>query len=262
MMLLKGRNKSSKDPRKLSREPSKDPKDKDKDNTKGIISEINNEIATISSMIKIATLNDTFVPNKVLHLAKWADGLNTSDAFTSNIEESVVSEIMLLHGIEDSWKILLMMGIGVFTNHKNIRYTEIMKKLADSQKLYMIIADTDYIYGTNYQFCHAYLSKDLNLTQEKIVQALGRVGRFNIQQNYTVRFRDDSQILKLLTTETDKPEVINMNKLFNSDKVIWNGETYISDPSEDEEIDEEDITNSSNEDEDQDEEVNEEIDVY
>jgi hypothetical protein len=95
------------------------------------------------------------------------------------------------------------------------------------------------------------LSKDLNLTQEKIVQALGRVGRFNIQQNYTVRFRDDSQILKLLTTEIDKPEVLNMNKLFNSDKVIWNGEVYISDPSEDEEIDEELITSSSDEFEDE-----------
>jgi hypothetical protein len=247
------RNQSSKDPRKLSREPSKDPKDKDKDNTKGTITEINNEISIIRSMIKIATLNDTFVPNKILHLAKWAEGLNTSDAFTSNIEESIVSEIMLLHGIEDSWKILLMMGIGVFTNHNNITYTEIMKKLADSQKLYMIIASSDYIYGTNYQFCHAYLSKDLNLTQEKIVQAIGRVGRFNIQQNYTVRFRDDSQILKLLTTEVNKPEVINMNKLFNSDKVIWNGETYISDPSEDEEIDEE-VTSSSEDYEDEDEE--------
>jgi hypothetical protein len=248
---LKGRNKSSKDPRKLSREPSKEAKDKDKDNTKGTLSEINNEIGIIRSMIKTATLNDTFVPNKILHLAKWSEGLNTSDAFTSNIEESIVSEIMLLHGIEDSWKILLMMGIGVFTNHKNIRYTEIMKKLADSQKLYMIIADTDYIYGTNYQFCHAYLSKDLNLTQEKIVQALGRVGRFNIQQNYTVRFRDDSQILKLLTTEVNKPEVINMNKLFNSDKVIWNGETYVSDPSEDEEIDDEieELSSSSSDEE-------------
>jgi hypothetical protein len=246
---MKGKNQSSKDPRKLSREPSKEPKDKDKDNTKGIISEINSEIFIIRSMIKIATLNDTFVPNKILHLNKWAEGLNTSDAFTSNIEESIVSEIMLLHGIEDSWKILLMMGIGVFTNHNNIRYTEIMKKLADLQKLYMIIADTDYIYGTNYQFCHAYLSKDLNLTQEKIVQALGRVGRFNIQQNYTVRFRDDSQILKLLTTEINKPEVINMNKLFNSDKVIWNGETYISDPSEDETDDEEIEESSSSSDE-------------
>jgi hypothetical protein len=250
---LKGRVKSSKDPRKLSREPSKEPKDKDKDNTKGTIIEINSEIAIIRSMIKTATLNDTFVPNKILHLTKWAEGLNTNDAFTSNIEESIVNEIMLLHGIEDSWKILLMMGIGVFTNHNNITYTEIMKKLADSQKLYMIIASSDYIYGTNYQFCHAYLSKDLNLTQEKIVQALGRVGRFNIQQNYTIRFRDDSQILKLLTTETNKPEVINMNKLFNSDKVIWNGEMYIPDPSKDEEADEEIITSSSDDEDENDE---------
>ena len=124
----------------------------------------------------------------------------------------------------------------------------------------MIIASSDYIYGTNYQFCHAYLSKDLNLTQEKIVQALGRVGRFNIQQNYTIRFRDDSQILKLLTTETNKPEVINMNKLFNSNKVSWDGEKYIPDTdkdSEDEDDDDEESPNTTNEDdEDDDEEEN------
>jgi hypothetical protein len=248
---LKSKSKSSKDPRKLSREPRD--KDNNSNDNNGTVTEINNEISIIKSMIKTTTLNDTFVPNKILHLAKWAEGLNTNDAFTSNIEESVVNEIMLLHGIEDSWKVLLMMGIGVFTNHNNITYTEIMKKLADSQKLYMIIASSDYIYGTNYQFCHAYLSKDLNLTQEKIVQALGRVGRFNIQQNYTVRFRDDSQILKLLTTETNKPEVINMNKLFNSSKVLWDGVNYIPNSekdSEDEDEDEEDeFPNTTNEEE-------------
>jgi len=260
---FKSRTKSSKDPRKLSREPSKEARDKDKGkDSKGTINEIKDEIAAIKGMIKTATLNDTFVPNKLLHLSKWAEGLNTSDAFTSNIEETIINEIMLLHGIEDSWKVLLMMGIGVFTNHNNITYTEIMKKLADSQKLYMIIASSDYIYGTNYQFCHAYLSKDLNLTQEKIIQALGRVGRFNIQQNYTVRFRDDSQILKLLTTETNKPEVINMNKLFNSIKVLWNGEIYIPDTQEesDPDDDEENETEENYDDDDEDENnYNEEI---
>jgi hypothetical protein len=82
----------------------------------------------------------------------------------------------------------------------------------------MIIANSDYIYGTNYQFCHGYLSKDLGLTQEKIIQALGRIGRNNIQQEYSARFRDDEQIKTLFTrfASTDKPEVINMNKLFNS----------------------------------------------
>jgi hypothetical protein len=112
------------------------------------------------------------------------------------------------------------MGIGVFTNHPDIIYTEIMKKLADTQRLYMIIASSDYIYGTNYQFCHGYLSKDLVLTQEKMVQALGRIGRNNIQQTYSVRLRDDEQITKLFYVEHDKPEVKNMNILFSGAEVL------------------------------------------
>lgn len=123
---------------------------------------------------------------------------------------------MMLNDVNDSWKILLLMGIGVFTNHTSIAYTEIMKKMAEKQKLYMIIASSDYIYGTNYQFCHGYLSKDMNLTQEKIIQALGRIGRNNIQQDYSIRFRDDEQIMKIFTREENKPEVANMNRLFCS----------------------------------------------
>jgi hypothetical protein len=134
---------------------------------------------------------------------------------------------MALNGVENTWKVLLMMGIGVFINHENITYTEIMKRLADEQKLYMIIASSDYIYGTNYQFCHGFLSKDLNLTQEKLIQAMGRIGRNNIQQTYTVRFRDDEQIMKLFTSETDKPEIINMNRLFNTRKVVWQNDMYV-----------------------------------
>lgn len=201
---------STKDMRKFNRETD------DNIASKSEIAKLTTQINSLRSMIKNTTLNDIFVPNKYDHLKKWADGLQTSNAFTSNIDESVVNDIMLLHGVKDSWKVLLMMGIGVFTNHENITYTEIMKKMADEQKLYLIIASSDYIYGTNYQFCHGYLSKDLNLTQEKIIQAMGRIGRNNIQQNYTIRFRDDAQILKLFTADTEKPEIRNMNRLFNS----------------------------------------------
>jgi hypothetical protein len=175
-----------------------------------------NELNSLKGMIKIATLNDIFVPNSIAHIKKWAEELNPTNPFRSDISEDIITKIMLLNGIEDSWKVLLLMGIGVFTSHENITYTEIMKSLADQQKLYMIIASSDYIYGTNYQFCHGYLSKDLNLTQEKIIQAMGRIGRNNIQQDYTIRFRDDNHILKLFTFEENKPEIINMNKLFNS----------------------------------------------
>ena len=212
--------KSMKDCKKFNREV---PEELD---CKNALRRVTEEINLLRTMIKTAVLNDTFIPNKHHHLTKWADGLNTSSSFTSNIDEETINKIMLLHGIDDKWKILLMMGIGVFINHENIVYTEIMKRLADEQKLYMIIATSDYIYGTNYQFCHLYLSKDMNLTQEKIIQALGRVGRSNIQQTYTLRFRDDVSIMKLFTNETEKPEIINMNRLFNSNKVVWNGSTY------------------------------------
>jgi hypothetical protein len=143
---------------------------------------------------------------------------------------------MSLNDVDDSWKVLLLQGIGVFANHKSKAYSEIMKKLADKQLLFLIIADSDYIYGTNYQFCHGYLSKDLGLTQEKIIQALGRIGRNNIQQEYSARFRDDDQIKTLFTrfASTDKPEVLNMNMLFNSRNVKWNGQEY-------EEFEEDDI---------------------
>jgi hypothetical protein len=188
----------------------------DSTNTKNKeLRDLSNNLSMLQSMIKLVSLNETFVPNKILHLAKWTDDSKIKNAFTSDIDEETVISIMMLDGVEDSWKILLLLGIGVFTMHKNIAYTEIMKKLADTQKLYMIIASSDYIYGTNYQFCHGYISKDLVLTQEKIIQALGRIGRNNIQHEYSIRFRDDEQIKQLFKTEVHKPEVVNMNRLFN-----------------------------------------------
>lgn len=197
--------------------------------------QIKEQLDTLRGMIKSASLDDIFIPNKLLHLKKWTEHSTTNNVFTSNIDENVITSIMLLKDIDDSWKILLLMGIGVFTEHKSVAYTEIMKKLADSQKLYLIIADSDYIYGTNYQLCHAYLSKDLELTQEKIIQALGRVGRNNIQQEYSIRFRDNSQIKILFKKfiSEEKPEVINMNQLFNCKNVKWNGSEYEEIPEED-----------------------------
>ena len=225
---VSGRTKSNKDPKKLSKDIP------DEILNKGSLHKMTEKINGLRAMIKRASLNDAFVPNKKAHIEKWASTTNVSNAFTSAIDEQIVADIMALNKVDNLWKVLLMMGIGVFINHENIAYTEIMKKLADEQKLYMIIATSDYIYGTNYQFCHGFLSKDLDLTQEKVIQAMGRIGRNNIQQTYTVRFRDDSQIAKLFTSDTEKPEVINMNKLFNSRKVIYQNGEYIEVADDDE----------------------------
>ena len=174
------------------------------------------QIDEIKACIKTVALDPIFIPNTSQHRERFGN-INKTKAFSSEISEDIVEEIMLIDDIEDSWKMLLLMGIGVFASHKSIRYMEIMKKLAQQQKLYIIIASSDYIYGTNYQFCHSYLSKDLmDMTQEKCIQAMGRVGRNKLQHTYSIRFRDDSLIQKLFTEEEIKPEVINMALLFNS----------------------------------------------
>ena len=124
----------------------------------------------------------------------------------------------MLLKVSNNWKLLLLMGIGVFTNQHNQDYTEIMKQLAMDQKLYLIIGSTDYIYGTNYQFCHGYISKDLNnMTQEKCIQALGRVGRNQINKDYSIRFRDDDLIDKIFQESSFNPEIDNMNRLFTTE---------------------------------------------
>ena len=113
------------------------------------------------------------------------------------------------------WKLLLLMGIGALKLDNDSAYNEIMKDMAQKQQLYLIIASSDYIYGTNYQFCHGYLSKDLeNMTQEKTIQAFGRIGRSNAQQDYSIRLRSDTFLNKLFKREENSREVENMNRLF------------------------------------------------
>jgi hypothetical protein len=174
------------------------------------------KIEEMRSMVKTVALNEMFVPNTRAHLGRF-NAADEKHAFTCDISEQVVEKIMQIHGIDDSWKLLLMMGIGVFANQDNAAYVEIMKKLAQEQKLYMIIASTDYIYGTNYQFCHGYISKDLGgMSQEKCIQAMGRVGRNNLQASYSLRFRDNELIYKLFREAENRPEVDNMNRLFQT----------------------------------------------
>jgi hypothetical protein len=180
-----------------------------------IQNEFNKKVNAFMKKMKKIELSPEYVPNREEHYNKWHPNNEIpTNLFTSNIDEAVVEEIVSLD-VNKEWKLLLLMGIGVFSSKSDVKYIDIMKKLAEKQQLYVIIASSDYIYGTNYQFCHGYLSKDLqNMTQEKLIQALGRVGRKNLQKSYSVRLRDDKIVDKLFMEEIDKIEVKNMNRLF------------------------------------------------
>jgi hypothetical protein len=175
------------------------------------------EINKLRKEIRSVSLDPMYVPNTKPHQELWvSSGEIHENAYVCNIDENTTKKIMAMN-VDNNLKILLLLGIGTFAENLVNEYTELMKNLADEQKLFIIIASTDYIYGTNYQFCHGVIGKDLeNMTQQKTLQALGRIGRNNIQQDYTVRFRDDNMIMNLFKKQEYNLEAINMCKLFTS----------------------------------------------
>ena len=178
-----------------------------------------NEINKLRKQIKMVSLDPMYVPNTKPHQQIWSQYDEIMEnAFVSDIGEENAKQIMQMD-VDNKYKVLMLLGIGTFKFHKNQHYMEIMKQLADEQKLFMIIASTDYIYGTNYQFCNGFIGKDLcNISQQKIYQSMGRIGRNNIQQDYTIRFRDDNMIRALFTRSEVNLEAINMCKLFQTEE--------------------------------------------
>lgn len=176
------------------------------------------DIDDLYVQIKTIEIPAIYVPNTDDHLQKWTSIKLRTNEMMPVIEESIVEKIMTLD-IENTWKVLLLMGIGVMTNHSNIEYNEIMKDLADKQKLYLIIATSDYIYGTNYQFCHGFIGKDLEyITQEKTIQAMGRIGRNQVNKVYSIRLREESFIHKIFFKQDYSIEAKNMVSLFKTDE--------------------------------------------
>jgi hypothetical protein len=177
------------------------------------------QIQDMRSAMQTVHLNSMYIPNTRQHLDIWSPKptVPVKNAFSPNVDEEDVREIMALD-VENQQKLLLILGIGVFSKTSDSRYAEIMKRLAYEQRLFLIIASSDYIYGTNYQFCHGFIGKDLtNMTQQKTIQAIGRIGRNNIQQEYTVRFRDDGVLERLFRKSMENMEAKIMNRLFYSD---------------------------------------------
>jgi len=203
------------------------------------VKRIMEQIEAVRGHIKSVAMEPVYIPNTTQHQHVWAPSDNTvQNAFIPAVDEESVKDIMGLD-VSDQMKLLLLLGIGVFTKDASIigeaqatgqaqataaertsghlAYMEIMKRLAYQQRLFLILASSDYIYGTNYQFCHGFIGKDLNnMTQQKTIQAMGRIGRNQIQQEYTIRFRDDAMLTQLFQAPIKNPEADVMSRLFSS----------------------------------------------
>ena len=183
------------------------------------VHQIRKQMESLRSQVKPMTMEAIYVPNMKQHQLYWIHEL-VENAFVPRVDEDISKEVMMIEGIPEYMKVLLLMGVGIFARDPNSRYIEIVKEMANKQALFMIIAQSDYIYGTNYQFCHGFIGKDLTkMTPQKTIQAMGRIGRSTIQQEYTVRFRDDRLIFELFNPKSDhcNLEAVNMCKLFTTD---------------------------------------------
>lgn len=191
-------------------------KDKNMDNENNVnMQNIKGQIENMRGQMKQIALNPNYVPNTYEHQEKWVPGGKISEnVFSSSLTENDVKAILEMNiGIQ--YKVLALMGVGVLIQQEDKSYEEIIKQLAVDQKLFLILTSSDYIYGTNYQFCHGFIGKDLKkMTPQKTLQAMGRVGRNKYQQDYTIRFRDDSMIHGLFKTPEFNQEAYNMNNLF------------------------------------------------
>lgn len=202
---------------KLGKEINKEKK-MEREQFSGEVRAVMNNINALRGQIHNVEMDQVYIPNTNAHQQFWTKSPDpVKNAFVPKITESVVKEIMMTN-VDTQMKMLLLLGVGMFDKTTDVQYMEIMKRLADEQKLFVIIASSDYIYGTNYQFCHGFIGKDLkNMTQQKIIQAMGRIGRNNIQQDYSVRFRDDTILESLFMPPAENREAVIMMKLFVSD---------------------------------------------
>ena len=171
------------------------------------------KLAAMREKLSDLRLPDTEVPNTEAHQKRFHECVS-KDAFAGSVPPHHLMEVLELD-VANWKKMLLMMGIGVF-GEECVPYKELMARMASERELFCVIAGTDYVYGTNYQFCHGYIGKDLaDMPIEKMYQALGRVGRGRQAGQYSWRLRDDSLAAKIFKPDTRLTEARRMDRLMS-----------------------------------------------
>lgn len=197
--------------------------------------ELHNQIEKMKNSLLELKIENIYKPNTRDHFKKWCSEYleyDSCDAFTSTINNDSIANILNLQCLNKLYKFMIMLGIGIFSNsiieekeeyinsefieRENQKYVEIVKELAENKSLYLILANSDYIYGTNYQFSHCYLGKDMkDMSQEKIIQCIGRIGRQVKNKHFSFRFRSSENIKSLYSIPyNDTIELVNLKKLF------------------------------------------------
>lgn len=177
------------------------------------LNQLCNQIDFLRSTLSPVRLPSRYIPNSKTHQEFWAttkekenrsslssiSESNKSIAFISSLSIQDTEEILDLN-IDLNYKILLLMGVAIFDAISDINpiYNEMIKRLVMEEKMFLIIADAELGVGTNYNFTHGVIGKDMGtLSYHGLLQPLGRIGRNHYQQEYSIRMRNSSSIRNL-----------------------------------------------------------------
>lgn len=187
---------------------------------------LQDKIDSLYRTMKKTHVPNHYIPNSYEHLTKYKARVEKSTIeypknerrkpFTSTLTEQDISKVVAIPNVDDSWRLLLMCGVGIVSDSMSNEYNILINDFASDQKLFMLIASSDYIYGTNYSFHHGYIGADMvNNSRQKLIQAFGRIGRGSVNQHYSIRMLDDD-IINVLFNDTmnNEIEAYNMNALF------------------------------------------------
>jgi hypothetical protein len=173
------------------------------------------EIKRLTAALKPVNLPEAYIPNTEAHKRRFG---NTA-GFCSNIDADAAATVLAIEGLPDNYSILFLMGIGVMS-HAHPEYLALVKSMLDENRLYMVVADQDFLWGTNFDFRYMIVAADLcvngahKLTPDMLQQMLGRVGRNG--KNATVYSRIPNIGQLLFCPPEIKVEQTKLNQLFLS----------------------------------------------
>jgi hypothetical protein len=139
-------------------------------------------IEEMRETVQSVSLDSQYI-NTVQHQQIWNWEI-VKTAFVPEIDDDEIKAVMGL-GVDTYLKILLLLGVGVFSMKPDNSYVELIKKITRNWS-----SSPRRITFTGLTTISAmgFWVKTLNMTQQKIIQSIGRIGRGNIQQTYTIRF--------------------------------------------------------------------------
>jgi hypothetical protein len=170
------------------------------------------EIKRLTAALKPVNLPESYIPNTEAHKRRFG---NTA-GFCSNIDADAAATVLAIEGLPDNYSILFLMGIGVMS-HAHPQYLALVKSMLDENRLFMVVADQDFLWGTNFDFRYMIVAADLcangvhKLTPDMLQQMLGRVGRNG--QNATVYSRIPNIGQLLFCPPAFKAEQTKLNQL-------------------------------------------------